>query len=48
MTIKKIPTPFIRIVYLKQQNNAIRCFYILKFENNLFSNIRSMGDSFYS
>ena len=40
---KKIPTPFIRIVYLKQQNNVIRCFYILKFENNLFSNIRSMG-----
>ena len=29
---------FIRVLYLKQQNNILRCFCRLKFGNSLFSN----------
>ena len=29
---------FIRILYLKQQSNILRCFSRLKFEKSLFSN----------
>ena len=29
---------FIRILYLKQQSNILRCFCSLKFEKSLFSN----------
>ena len=30
--------PFIRIIYLKQQSNILRCFCSLKFEKKLSSN----------
>ena len=31
--------PFIRILYLKQQNSILRCFSRLKFEKSLFGNV---------